>query len=298
MNSSLGKLVKNLSDNDFKYLTEEFGSKNLELLKQKDAYPYEYMGSFKRFGKEKLPDRECFYSSLKDGTTGDNGEKLDGHISDEDYLACKKIWNEFNMKNMGDYHDHYLKKDVLLLADVFEKLIDTCMKFYGLDPYHYFSSPGLSWDPMLKLTGIELEKISDIDKYLFIEKGLRGGISYIAKRYAKANNKYMNDYDPKKQSTFISYLDMNNLYGWAMSEYLPYEELKCLTNIDDFNVMSISEKSPIAYFLEVDLKYPDELHELHNDYPLVSEKPAVSSDMLSEYCKKIADNYEMMMSKN
>ena len=108
----------------------------------------------------------------------------------------------------------------------------------------------------------------------------------------------MNDYDPKKPSTFISYLDMNNLYGWAMSEYLPYEELKCLTNIDDFNVMSISEKSPIAYFLEVDLKYPDELHELHNDYPLVSEKPAVSSDMLSEYCKKIADNYEMMMSKN
>ena len=172
------------------------------------------------------------------------------------------------------------------------------MKFYVLDPCHYFSSPGLSWDAMSKMTEIELEKISDTDKYLFIEKGLRGGISYIAKRYAKANNKYMNDYDPKKQSTFISYLDMNNLYGWAMSEYLPYEELKCLTNIDDFNVMSISEKSPIAYFLEVDLKYPDELHELHNDYPLVSEKPAVSSDMLSEYCKKNADNYEMMMSKN
>ena len=117
-----------------------------------------------------MPDRECFYSSVKDGTTGDNGEKLDGHISDEDYLTCKKIWNEFNMKNMGDYHDHYLKKDVLLLADVFEKFIDTCLKFYGLDACHNFSCPGLSWDAMLKMTGVRLEEIVDIDMYLFIEK--------------------------------------------------------------------------------------------------------------------------------
>ena len=129
------------------------------------------------------------------------------------------------MKNMGDYHDHYLEKDVLLLADVFEKFIGTSLKYYGLDPCHYFSSPGLSWDAMLKMTGVKLEKISDIDQYLFIEKRLRGGISYIVKRYAKANNKYINDYDSKKQSTFISYLDMNNLYSWAISEYLPYKEI-------------------------------------------------------------------------
>ena len=120
------------------------------------------------------------------------------------------------MKNRGDSHDHYLKKDVLLSADVFEKFIDTCLKFYGLDPCHYFSSPGLSWDTMLKMTGMEFEKISDIDMYLFIEKRLRGGISYISKRYAKANNKYMNDYDSKKPSKFITYLDMNNLYGWGL----------------------------------------------------------------------------------
>ena len=160
------------------------------------------------------------------------------------------------------------------------------MKYYGLDPYHYYSSPELCWDAMLKMTGVKLEKISDIDKYLFIEKGLRGGISYIAKRYAKANNKYMNDYDPKKPSTFISYLDMNNLYGWAMSEYLPYEGFEWLRNVDEFDVMSVSEKSLIGYFLEVDLQYSDELHELHNDYPLAPEKLAVSSDMLSNYCKK------------
>ena len=117
------------------------------------------------------------------------------------------------MKNMGDYNDHYLTKDVLLSAEVFEKFIDTCLKYYRLYPCHYFSSPGLSWDDMLKMTNIDLEKISDIDKHLFTEKGLRGGISYVAKRYAKANNKYLNDYGPKKPSRFISNLDMNNLYG-------------------------------------------------------------------------------------
>ena len=145
---------------------------------------------------------------------------------------------------------------------------------------------------MLKMTGVKLEKISDIDKYLFIEKGIRGRISYIAKRYAKANNKYMNDYDPKKPSTFITYLDMNNLYGWAMSEYLPYGGFKWLKNVDEFDVISVSEKSPIGYFLEVDLEYPDELHELHNDYPLAPEKLAICSDMLSKYCKEI-DKYEI-----
>ena len=143
------------------------------------------------------------------------------------------------------------------------------------------------------MTCVKLEKTSDIDKYLFIEKGLREGISYIAKRYAKANNKYMNDYDPKTPSTFISYLDMNNLYGWAMIEYLPYEGFEWLKNVDEFDEMSISEKSPIGYFLEVDLQYPDELHKLHNDYLLALEKRGVSSDILSKYCKRIDYKYEM-----
>ena len=118
-----------MSDNDFKYLTEKFGSKYLGLLKQKDAYPYEYMDNFKRFSEEKLPDWKYFYNFVRDGKTGDNGEKLNGHISNEDYLMFNKIWNEFNMKNMGDYHDHHLKKDVLLLADIFEKFIDLCLRF-------------------------------------------------------------------------------------------------------------------------------------------------------------------------
>ena len=116
------------------------------------------MDSFKGFGEEKLPDRECFYSSVKNGTTGNNGEKLNGHLSDEDYLTCNNILNEFKMKYVGDYHEHYLKKDVLLLADIFEKFIDTCLKFYKLDPFHYFISPGFSQDAMLQVTGVKLEK--------------------------------------------------------------------------------------------------------------------------------------------
>ena len=148
------------------------------------------------------------------------------------------------MKNMSDHHDHYLKKDVLLL-DVFEMFIDMCLKFYKLDPCHYFSSPGLSWDAMLKMTGVKLEKIVDIHMYLFIEKGLRGGISYIAKRYSEANNKCMENYDSTKLSKYISYLDMNNLYIWAMSSYLPYGGFGWLKNVDGFDVNSIGKKSPI-----------------------------------------------------
>ena len=123
---------------------EEFGSKNLELLKQKDDYPYEYMNSFKRFNEEKLPARKYFYSSTKDAKIGDDGKISDSHACVKDYLTFEKIWDKFEMENMGDYQDHYLQKDVLLSEDVSEKFIVTCLKFYVLDPCHYFSSPGLS----------------------------------------------------------------------------------------------------------------------------------------------------------
>ena len=139
------------------------------------------MNSFEKFNEQKLPARKYFYSSTKDAKTGDDGKISDSHISVKDYLTCEKIWNKFIMKSMGDYHDRFFLKNVLLLADVFEKFIATCLKFYGIDPCHYFSSPELSWEAMLKMTGVKLEKVSDIDKYLFIEKGLRGGIPYIAK---------------------------------------------------------------------------------------------------------------------
>ena len=143
------------------------------------------MNSFERFSEKKLPDEKCFYGPLKDRTTDNNGKKLNGHITDQKYLTCNKIWNQFNMKNIGDYHHQNFKKDVLLLADIFEKFIDTCLTFSKIDPCHHLSFPGLSWDAMLKM----LEKISDIDLYLFIEKELRGGICCNCKKYNEANHK-------------------------------------------------------------------------------------------------------------
>ena len=170
MNSSLDEFVKNLSDKDSKYFVEKFGSENLELLKQKDAYPYEYINTFERFNEEKLLARKYFYSSIKNGNIGDDGKISDGHISVKDYLTCEKFLDKFVMKNMSDYHDHYLKKDVLFMVDVFEKFVDTCLKFYGLDSCHYFSSPGLSWDAMLKMTGTKFEKYQALTSIYLLEK--------------------------------------------------------------------------------------------------------------------------------
>ena len=205
----------------------------------------------------------------------------------------KTFWNVFKINSILDYHDLYLKTDFLLLADVFEKFINTCLDYYELDPYHYFSSPVLSWDAMLKMTKIELDLISDIDMHLFIKKRLRGGISYIAKRHSKANNKYMECYHTSKESKYITYLDANNLYGWAMSQYSPHRGFKRLNQkqISNFCLNSISENISIGYILEVDLEYPSELHKLHNDYPLAPEQLEISQNMLSKYCFNIANEY-------
>ena len=178
MNSSLDKLVKNL--NDFKYFSSVFEGEQFELVKKTGVYPYEYMNSFKRFKENCLPDKDCFFNSLKDCC-----------VSEEEYFRACNVWKVFDIKNLGEYHDLYLKTDVLLLCDVFEKFISVCLKEYGLDPCHYFSSPGLSWDVMLKMTGIRLEKINNIDIHLFLEKGMRGGISYISKRYSKSDKDIM-----------------------------------------------------------------------------------------------------------
>ena len=144
-------------------------------------------------------------------------EKGDENFSHEQYFHVKNVWNTFNFNKFEDFYNHYQKKDVLLLSDVFEKVISTSLKYHNLDPCHYFSAPGLSWDAMLKATKIELEKIRNPDKYIFIEKGMKGGISYINKRYSKANNEYCTDYNSKKPKKYITFLDMNNLYEYAMS---------------------------------------------------------------------------------
>ena len=190
----------------------------------------------------------------------------------------------FKINHFGECHDLYLKTDVLLLCDVFEKFISICLKDYGLDPCHYFSSSGLSWDAMLKMAGIQLEKINSTDAHLFLEKGMRGGVSFISKRYSKGN-----------ENTEIMYWDANNLYGWAMIQDLPFGDFKFLSEgkIKSFNLDYIAENSQVGYILEVDLEYCKEIHDSHSDYLLCPEKIEVSYDMLSVYCKDIADRYDI-----
>ena len=284
MSSSLDKLVSNLPAEALKYTNKIFQKEKLKLMTRKGIYPYDYMDSFEKFNKTELPTKDEFYSIL-------NNE----HISDEDYCHAKKVWNTFQLKTMGEYHNLYLKSDILLLADVFENFRKTCLQYYKLDPCHYFTSPGLSWDAMLKMTNIQLELMTDIDMFQFIEKGLRGGISYIANRYAKANNKYMSEYDDKAPSKYIMYLDANNLYGWAMSQYLPTGGFKWMSEkqINKINLAQYNEDINKGLLIEVDLEYPKELHDNHNDYPVAAERVCVKKDMLSDYCKNIATKYNI-----
>ena len=179
------------------------------------------------------------------------------------------------------------------MVDVFQNFRETCLAYYGLDPCHYITSPGLAWDAMLKMTKIYLDLISDIEMQLFIEKGMRGGISYIAHRYAKANYKYMKNYNEKEGSSYIMYLDANNLYGWAMSQKLPSGNFHWIPCHEYINLDSYDENSAKGLILEVDLEYPPELYHLHNDYPCAPEKISVQKEMLSDYCREILDREKM-----
>ncbi|KAK3748543.1 hypothetical protein QZH41_001377 [Actinostola sp. cb2023] len=245
-----------------------------KLLLRKGVYPYEYMDSWERFEECQLPPKEAFYSKLSDT-----------HISDQDYTHAQKVWEVFGCKTMGDYHDLYCRTDVLLLADIFEVFRKTCREHYKLDPAHYYTSPGLSWDALLRKTWIELELLTDYDMYLFIEKGLRGGISMVSKRHAKANNHLVEGYDSSKPSIHLLYLDANNLYGWAMSQPLPVGNFRWVENCHTLEgtITEHPADSPEGYILEVDLEYPVELHKSHNAYPLAPERMVVPKEWMSEY---------------
>jgi len=197
---------------------------------------------------------------------------------------------------MKDYHDLYLKTDVLLLADVFENFRLTCYKYYELDPLHYYSAPGLAWDACLKKTKIELELLSDVDMNLMIDKGCRGGMSIITQRYAKANNKYMGDkYNKEEESSYIEYLDANALYSWAMTQLLPYSGFKWIDpNYYKSAIgLNISDNNEIGHILEVDLEYPKELHDAHNEYPFCCEHINIQKDELSDYASAFIDKFNL-----
>ena len=271
LQTSLANLVSNLSEDDF-HNTKHVFKTNIELLTRKGVYPYDYVSSLDKLSESQLPPKEEFYSHLNDED-----------ISDEDYQHAIKVWNIFRCKTIRDYHNLYQMSDVLLLADVFENFRKTCLKHYNLDPLHYYTSPGLAWDACLKTTGQKLELLHNYDMLMF-EQGIRGGITHVSKRYAEANNKYMKDYNPGKESTFIQYLDANNLYGWAMTQQLPTHGFKWMKDITLEKVDEILEKvnhsmfnkGKKGYIFEVDLEYPPHLWEIHNDYPLAPEKMIVN----------------------
>ena len=170
------------------------------------------------------------------------------------------------------------------------------MDAYKLDPLHYYTAPGLSWDALLKSTQIDLELLIDLDMHLFIEKGMRGGISMVSKRHAKANNPYVTDYNPDEKDDYIMYYDANNLYGWAMSQPLPYSGFKwCDMNENRQRCGKLKKKTKEkGWILEVDLEYPKHLHKLHNDYPLAPEKLSVKKEWLSSYQTELLENNSMI----
>ena len=208
------------------------------------------MDSWEKLNETELPDKESFYSELnKEG------------ITDEDYAHALKVWNTFNIKNLGEYHDLYVQSDTLFLADVFENFRHSCINTYELDPAHFVSLPGLVWHTCLKKTGIELEILTDNDMLLMEEKRIRRGMCNAIHKYAKANNKYMKDIDKNKISSFLEYLDANNLYGWAMSQKIPVGDFKWikkrdLPKTDKKFIKSYDVDSNVGFVLEVDVDYP------------------------------------------
>ena len=242
---------------------------------RKGVYPYEYMDSWERFNETSLPSKEDFYSNL-------NMEDID----DIDYRHGNNVFKGFKLDNLGDYHDLYVKSDTLLLADMFENLRDMCRKVYELDPAHFVLLPGLAWQACLKKTNIELELLTDYDMLLMVEEGIRGGICHSIHRYTKVNNKYMKNYNNNQESSYIQYLDANNLYGWVMSKKLPVNGFKWLDSdkINEDFIKNYDENNDKGYILEVEFKYLKRLHELHSDLPFLSERMKVDK------CEKLVCN--------
>ena len=192
--SSLDKLVK--GSDEFPIMNKLIPEENKRrLLLKKGIYPYEYMDSFERFGETQLPEKEKFYSSL-------SGKG----ITDEEYAHAKQVWEAFGCRNLRDNHNLHVATDSALLADVFENFRKVCQEKYGLDPAHYYSAPGLSWDALLKKTGVELEFLTDMDMHLMIERGMRGGISMVSKRYARRTTRESKNTSQHNQRTTLHIL--------------------------------------------------------------------------------------------
>ena len=252
LNTSLDKLVSFLNDDQKKTLKSKFPDKtDFDLLSMKGICPYEYIDSREKLKETKLPEKKYFFSKL-----------TESNISDEEYTRAQIIWDRFKCRTIKDYYMLYLQCDVLLLCDVFENFRDEMLKYFNLHPTNYISLPSYSFDAMLRYTKVEIELLSDIDQLMFFERGIRGGLCQVNKNYVEANNKYMADYNPDKQENYLLYLDINALYSCAMGcHFLPKDGFKWVENCENFDVRGISDTSPVGYVLEVDLTYPNYIHD-------------------------------------
>ena len=277
LTSSLDKLGESVSQMiKTHFLLQCFKPEDLPLVSQKGAIPFDYLDSIEKFQETELPPKHKFYNVLKQS-----------FISDEVYDRLKQMWTHFNCKTMQDFCDIYLKIDVLLLAAIFEEFRDMSFAEFDLDPAHFFSVPGLTWCAAMKHTKATLELLTEPDHLLFVEKGIRGGITCVMERYAEANNPEMSSYDQTKNTSYIAYLDVNNLYGFALRQSLPYRRFKWVDEslFDDTikQIMEAPDNDTVGYILEVDLDYPSSLHDHHNDYPLAPEKRMVTPSELGLY---------------
>ena len=264
--SSLDSLTKNLVGSRKRLFGfEDYAELQYDLLTRKGVYPYEYINSWDRFNETQLPPINAFYSNLNMSS-----------ISEDDYQRAQRVWTEFGIRNLGDYHDLYLKTDVVLLANVYKAFGDACLRHYSLDPVHFYTSPGLAWHACLKCTRIKLELLTNPDMLLMFEQGIRGGITQVVHKYAAANNPYMGDkFDPNEDTTYLQYPDANNLYGWAMSQPLPTGGLKW-ADVSPNEISELATRTDKGYILEVDVSYPKELHNQHNDLPFMCERMEIN----------------------
>ncbi|XP_067123678.1 uncharacterized protein [Centruroides vittatus] len=293
LNASLNKLTDNLvqSKYDFPIFKQFFSdNKNSYLLKRKGVFPYSWFNNISKLNNTSLPDKKYFYNDL-----------TRSHISSEDYDLARLVWKAFNCKKFSDYLQLYQFVDTILLADIFTNFRNLSLKYYDLDPLHFLTSPHLTFTAGLKMAKIELQLFTDLDMYLFVESGLRGGLSLVSKRFSRANNPYVSQtYDKSKPHSYIVMIDSNNLYGLSMVQYLPYGEFRWLrrTEIDEFDIKNVPLKSEIGYILEVDLEYPVSLHNRHNDFPLAVNHEKIEYEDLSEYQKSLLSSLNLKFSNN
>ena len=279
-NTSLAKLFPATYDffkQNYPHLPED----EFELLTRKGIYPYSYMDSHAKFDEDKLPPIEAYRNDL-------TGEEL----SEEDYEFAKDIWSTFQLQNLGQLHDLYLSTDTHLLADVFNGFRDLAYDVYKLDPAHYLTAPSLSWEAALKVTKVKLQLLDDIDMSLFADNMMNGGYAAVVEHFAKANNTYLKDYDSEKPTSYIFSTDCTNNYGAAMRMSLPTDGFQWVEDASMFTeeyIKNLEADGAIGYFIEADLEYPDYLHDAHDSFPLGPEKIKITSNMLSDYQKNLAE---------